>query len=149
MNTLPKDYLFGIKNRVAVVKDKLFIPCNRYHPNTARFITLSESPCKENNFKSVSVLARYIGGKYYGVATGDELPVILDHTVWTESSIAEGPYSIVEVDSQHFHSVNNFTELSEAYKQVNNLNMQTMGDPGYSVVNEYGIPVDYTGHLYF
>lgn len=149
MSTLPKGYLFGIKDNKVVVKDKLFMPCSRYHPDTARFVVLSESPCKENNFKSVSVMARYIAGQYHGVTTGDELPVILDNTVWTESSIAEGPYSIVEVDSQHFHSVNNFTELTDAYKQVNNLNMQTMGDPGYIVVNEYGIPVDHTGHLYF
>ena len=149
MNTLPKGYLFSVKNNKVVIIDKLFVPCNRYHPDTSRFVVLSESPCKENNFKSATVMARYIGGKYYGVTTGDELPVILDSTVWTESSIAEGPYSIVEVDSQHFYSVNNFTELSEAYKQVNSLNMQSMGDPGYTVVNKHGIPVDHTGHLYF
>lgn len=150
MNTLPKSYLFGIKDgKVCIKGNKLFVPCDRYHPDSARFVVLSESPCEENGFKSVTVLARYIGGKYYGVTTGDELPVILSQTMWTESSIAEGPYSIVEVSTQHFHSVNNFTELAAAYKQVNSLNMQTMGDPGYTVVNEHGIPVDHTGHLYF
>ena len=148
MNTLPKGYLFGIKDNKVVIKDKLFVPCNRYHPDTARFVVLSESPCKENNFKSATVMARYIAGQYHGVTTGDALPVILDHTVWTESSIAEGPYSIVETDTQHFYSVNNFEDLSEACLKVNELNMQTFGKPGYTVVNQYGIPVDNNGHLY-
>jgi len=149
MSTLPKGYLFGIKDNKVVVKDKLFVPCNRYHPDTARFVVLSESPCKENNFKSVSVMARYIAGQYHGVTTGDALPVILDHSVWTESSIAEGPYSIVETNSWRFHSLNNYEELEKAYNQVQELNMLTLGSSSYCVVNEYGIPVDSNGHLYF
>lgn len=148
MNTLPMTYLFKMHQGKAQIKDKLFIHCNKYHPNTSRLVVLSESPCEENKFKSVSVLARFIGGRYYGVTTGDELPVILDHTTWTESSIAEGPYRIIE-DGQYFRNGSIFTDLNEAYAEANNLNMQTFGDPGYTVVNEYGIPVDRNGHLYF
>lgn len=29
MNTLPKGYLLGIKNKKVVIVDKLFVPCNR------------------------------------------------------------------------------------------------------------------------
>lgn len=149
---LAKSYLFQIKNGKVVIGDKLFVPCDRYYPDTARFVVLQESPCAENGHKSVSVLARHMCGKYYGVATGDELPVILSNTLWTESSIAEGPYRIAEEKTLELQgdNIGLFThqELSAAYHHVNNLNMKTFGDPTYIVVNEYGIPVGDDGHLY-
>jgi len=149
MSTLPKGYLFGVKDNKIVIKDKLFVPCNRYHPDTARFVVLSESPCKENNFKSVSVMARYIAGQYHGVTTGDALPVILDHSVWTESSIAEGPYRIINDKNHQFYGDLLYEDFDSANNHVNNLNMGTFGTAGYTVVNEYGVPVDNNGHLYF
>ncbi len=149
MSTLPKGYLFGVKDKKVVIKDKLFVQCNQYHPDTARLVVLSESPCKDNGFKSVSIMARYIVGQYHSVSTGDVLPIIGNHTVWTESSIAEGPYKVVEIGTSHFYTVDNFIELMAAYTRVVNLNMLSFGNPAYTVVNEFYIPVDNNGHLCF
>lgn len=149
MNTLPKGYLFGIKDNKVVIKDKLFVPCNRYHPDTARFVVLSESPCKENNFKSATVMARYIAGQYHGVTTGDQLPIILDHTVWTESSVAEGPFHIINNRTGERYGDVVYEDLQSALNHANNLTMQMVGVPGYLAANQYGIPVDNNSHLYF
>lgn len=149
MSTLAKSYLFAIKDGKVQKGEKLFMPCDRYHPDTPRFVVLSESACKENNFKSLAVLARYMGGEYYGVVTGDILPIIKDNTVWTESSIAEAPFRVVSVNNHQFYGNASFEDLVSAMSFVNNLNMGTFGCPGYTVANQYGIPVDTNGHLYF
>jgi len=90
-----------------------------------------------------------MGGEYYGVVTGDLLPIIKDRTVWTESSIAEGPYRIAGEKNRQLYGDVVYEDFESANNHVNNLNMGTFGTAGYTVVNEYGIPVDSNGHLYF
>lgn len=123
MSTLPMIYLYEYNRGKVKPRDKVFIRCDRYHPDTDRLVVLSESPCKENGFQSIAALARYKKGKYFGVVTGEDLPVILEHTVWTECSIAEGPFFVMKGQSGSYSNSKSYKTYEEAENHARNCNM--------------------------
>lgn len=155
MVMLPKGYLFTPKGGKVKKDEKLFVRADRYYPDSPRLILLFEAPCAENNNTPLAALARYVNGKYYGTDTdnrtvaGAPLPIMKNITTWTESSIAEGPYRIAFVEDHRFYGDFSYEDFQSATNHVNNLNMEAFGENGYTVVNQYGIPVDSNGHLYF
>lgn len=146
--SIAQGFLFKIKDGKISNFDKLFVSAKDYHPDSPRLIVISESPCKENGFKPATVLARYIEGEYHGVTTGNILPLLITNSKWTESSVAEGPFSVVVGEKFEEYNKELYPDLQHIYKVVQELNMGSMGNPVYHVVNQQGILVGHDGHLY-
>lgn len=143
MNTKATKNLFTLRQRVYAVA------CHTCHPDTGRIVVLFEKPSKANRFQGLSVSARWIDGKYRGVMTNDVLPIKLEETVWMESPYCEGPYFVGNTTA---NTVANdmvkdtvFHDIKVASKHVNELNMISMGNPTYTVVDVNGILIDHEG----
>lgn len=139
LKAIPVPHLFTIASK------PYSMSCKAWCPDTPRVVILSERPNKINNNKNVTVAVRYIAGEYYGVISGDVLPIILEDSVWMESPYSEGPFYLCNYTEKKVIKDKSFESIVEATESANMMNMSTFGVPTYTVVDTYGLLVDNNG----
>lgn len=143
-------HLTATKNLFTLRHQPYAVSCATCYPDTDRIVILFEKPSLRNQGQGLSVSARYKNGKYCGVMTGDALPIMLDQTVWMESPMSEGPFFIgnttANTIANDVKTDTVFHNPKAAAQHVNEMNMLSMGNPTYTVVDINGILIDHEGY---
>lgn len=146
-NTKPTAHLFSLRQRVYAVA------CHTCHPNTDRVVLLYGKMNTTEGPLVMAITARYIDGHYYPTTTGPNkkrgpyYPIDLETTVWMESPQSEGPYYVANVTMSTILKEKVFDDIAAATQEVNNMNMETFGNPTLTVVDQFGNVVDHEGYL--